>query len=240
MECVKIYFTCYKWQKQNSNCVNQKEYQLAYDPKKIKNGLASCMTTCRALNSVIWRASVFSVSWLYFLCVYFIPKQLFLRYCQQLFLFFQLNIPSGKNTSFLVVTAEILDLLAWLKSHANSWGNHYGKGGGGGVGILWLSRPELCAHPWRWRIWWLCVCVWWGGDFPKKKYITDTRMNKNGFWAGKSNRSPLMQLLKDPDDDSDTYTRWGRGGARTHTCLCIDWEMRERIHINCSHCLSRE
>lgn len=162
-------------------------------PRRSRDGLASCMTTCRALNNVIWRTSVFSVSWLYFLCVDFIPRQLFLSYSQWWFVFSQLNNPVEKHffpSSNSKSTGLIgLSHLPISEAFAMARGMEF-------LGCLCPNYVPIPGAQWwsQLELHELKGVGGWEQGFPKGNWTADIRMRKNGFWAGESNRSPLMHL----------------------------------------------
>lgn len=151
--------------------------------RRSRDGLASCMTSCRALNRVIWR-TLSSLSRLHFLWVDVIPRKLFPWSAMDCVLSFN---NWGKMTCLPVGTARVLVLLAWLESRANSWGNRCGRRMGY-LGCLGLNHVPIPGAPW-----WNCSPTWitW---VERENWTADTRMRKNGFWSGESNRSVPVQL----------------------------------------------
>lgn len=157
-----------------------------------RDGVASCTTMCRALNSVIWKTlSSLSLDSTSFGLILFPGDSCCGQQCFE-FSAYQLR----ENDFFPSRYSRSAGFTAWLESLANSWGNHCGKGMEC-LGCLGLSHAHIPGAPW-----WSqpdLNCMNWkrghqGQSFPKEIWVADIRMRKNGCWAGESNRSPPLQL----------------------------------------------
>lgn len=122
-------------------CVNQNEYQLANVPKKIRRWTGFLHDCMQSFGQ--WHLSRDSP---------FFVLILLLSNCSSAMACNDLCSPSlrtpWEDTSFLVVTAKVLVLLAWLKSRANSWDKSLCVWGQGDYGCLGLNYAPIAGAQW--------------------------------------------------------------------------------------------